>query len=1162
MCVLAMAASNAFAQAAPQSPAPQTATGDKAVTSLEEVVVTGSFIPTLPEDAAIPVEVINYEDLQNLGKPSNVDLIKNLTEVGQSIGELDRQTGYPIDAAAINLRNLGPRFTTVVFNNRRFPEQFSPAVGRFNNIASIPNAVIGNVEVLKSGGAAIYGADAVAGVVNYITRKNVTGLELNADYRYIPDSDGDYGVDGVWGTKLDEGNFMVAASYQHRSILMREDRDFSNRQYLENPGAWTSFGNPGAYIFQTGAATPANVTYANATGVRQQSATGVVRDPACNQLGGYAGLSATGSPICYGNYVPVERLVEESDQYSLFAELNDKWGNLDFHLEGLAYYRELPNASVITRTGILTFPVLGTPNGTGANAGLYDRILVSTTPSLTSTGLNPAVGIYLNNQFLNANGAPAYSPAQITSITNPAAPGRVALLSTIWTPYGAGGNPLGENFDYQRNTTTQYRLSGSLGGSLPEFLGTSLEWEVAATYHYTKDTRWTREIPTYKFQNALNGFGGAGCTQNPMPGGGGIPGAAGCYFFNPFSSAVPANLYTGVQNTTTFVGTGTYPGYDPGRGLQNNLDMIRWLYEDVSLKREYFNYILDPIIRGTLGWDLPGGPVAMALGGQFRRQDEHTDLSDNADRSINPCPQLPNGQHVTAPGLNPVTNVYNVPTSAFTGTAAACTGGLMFSKSATVLGAAGNNHRDEKRHYPVAAAFLEFKLPLLTTLNADIVGRYEKFYSDVTDVDNDVFVPSVAVKWDITDWVALRASYGETFSQVNPPAIVPPVPANGVIAGAATNGTYTSFDFPNAGVKPESGKNFSVGFIFRAGNFNGTLDYNAITIQDYTRTLTAANIVTAMLLPGELSTNPNALINCSSPLLTQGIPGFNTQPYAVLAGGACVQGVRGGAAGSQLNNVAVAGATGSAGAGGQLNGGAINFFGGQGQTNAGELVSNALDVSMSYRFDMLGGLFIPSVNGTWVTKYHFDDFVVAGVKIANGYDGVGYNNSSTGRLNQSVPEYRVGFGLLYTHDRHTINVIGRYIPSVINDDATLYNATLARNANIGPDTSVTGGCPAAGASANITTNLGNVPANSGTGLYGAPCTGYNAVVLSGTKLASYFNLDLVYRLQVTDQLNMSLNVTNVLDTDPSFARNQLSYDSGYGSPLGRTVELSASMKFK
>ena len=318
---------------------------------LEEVVVTGSFIPTLPEDAAIPVEVFNYEDLKDMGRPSNIDMIKGLTEVGQSIGELDRQTGYPIDAATVNLRNLGPRFTTVVFNNRRFPEQYSPATGRFNNVASIPNAAIGNVEVLKSGGAAIYGADAVAGVVNYITRKDVDGLEVNTEYMYISDSDGDYSVDGVWGNKFDGGNFLVSAAYQHRSKLDRIDREWSRYSYLENPSGWHTYG--GAYAAQT--ATGSAIVPAAGAGTVQRGLTGVVRDPACQDLGGFSGFSSTGSAICYAEYAPIEPLVEVSDSYSLFSELNQTIGGLDFHLEGLAYYRELPEISVISRGGPQTW---------------------------------------------------------------------------------------------------------------------------------------------------------------------------------------------------------------------------------------------------------------------------------------------------------------------------------------------------------------------------------------------------------------------------------------------------------------------------------------------------------------------------------------------------------------------------------------------------------------------------------------------------------------------------------------------------------------------------------------------------------------------------------------------------------------------------------------
>jgi outer membrane receptor protein involved in Fe transport len=252
----------------------------------------------------------------------------------------------------------------------------------------------------------------------------------------------------------------------------------------------------------------------------------------------------------------------------------------------------------------------------------------------------------------------------------------------------------------------------------------------------------------------------------------------------------------------------------------------------------------------------------------------------------------------------------------------------------------------------------------------------------------------------------------------------------------------------------------------------------------------------------------------------------------------------------------VPGPTGTLGAGGQLVTGGINFFGGQGQVNSGQLINNALDVSLSYRMDAFGGTLVPTLSGTWVTKYELDDFIVAGVKIADGYDGVGYYNRSGGRLLQGVPEYRLSFGLLFHKDIHTVNLSARYIPGVINEDATDFNSTLARNANIGPNSQV--GCPGI---ATMTSSLGNYPAGAGTAEFGTTCPGYNMAVLSGKKIPSYFNLDLLYRVEITQNFDLALNIVNVLDEDPSFARTQLAYDAGYGSPLGRTLELSAGVKF-
>ena len=301
-------------------------------------------------------------------------------------------------------------------------------------------------------------------------------------------------------------------------------------------------------------------------------------------------------------------------------------------------------------------------------------------------------------------------------------------------------------------------------------------------------------------------------------------------------------------------------------------------------------------------------------------------------------------------------------------------------------------------------------------------------------------------------------------------------------------------------------------------------------------------MITALLNPGELASNATAVINCSSPLLTQNIPGLGNQPYVRLNGnGACQQGQ------SLLNSPGTAGVNG-------LVGGAINYFGGQGQTNSGELISNAIDLTMHYTFEnVFEGTLTPSFDVTYVTKYEFEDFVVAGVKVADGYDGVGYRNNSSGRLLQGVPEYRAGFGLLYRRDKHAVNLLARYIPSIINEDATDFNAATQRNANI----ALTGACPAG----SLTADLGNVPAGAGTGEFGPFCAGFNTATLAGRRVDAYFNLDLIYRVNVTDSLSLSMNVQNVTDEDPSFARNQLAYDSGYGSPLGRTFELGASYKF-
>ena len=94
-------------------------------TTVEEVVVTGSFIAGTPEDAALPVDVIGAEDLKKQGSPSTVNLVKTITAAQSSMGESNRFLGTAAGAATVNLRGFGSSRTLVLFNGHRMAVQFN-----------------------------------------------------------------------------------------------------------------------------------------------------------------------------------------------------------------------------------------------------------------------------------------------------------------------------------------------------------------------------------------------------------------------------------------------------------------------------------------------------------------------------------------------------------------------------------------------------------------------------------------------------------------------------------------------------------------------------------------------------------------------------------------------------------------------------------------------------------------------------------------------------------------------------------------------------------------------------------------------------------------------------------------------------------------------------
>ena len=164
-----LTAASAFAQApgaqTPSTPnAPvQAATGGEATT--ERVVVTGSYIPTAETESALPVTVYTAEVLQKAGANTPVEGLRQLPSfVGNATTENDSNAGN--GSAGINLRGIGQNNVLVLINGRR------AFLGGVNNgsadINAIPISAVSRTEVLKDGASAIYGSDAVAGVVNFI----------------------------------------------------------------------------------------------------------------------------------------------------------------------------------------------------------------------------------------------------------------------------------------------------------------------------------------------------------------------------------------------------------------------------------------------------------------------------------------------------------------------------------------------------------------------------------------------------------------------------------------------------------------------------------------------------------------------------------------------------------------------------------------------------------------------------------------------------------------------------------------------------------------------------------------------------------------------------------------------------------------------------------
>lgn len=182
------AASGAAAVAAPSNAAsPSAPAGGEAVTqkpataSLKAFVVTGSRIPRSEKEGATPVTVITGQELESKGYRNVFDALQSQTQNTGFTQGADYGNTFTPAANALSLRGLGPNHTLVLVDGRRvadYPIAYDGNVN-FVNLANIPSAMIDRIEILNGAASAVYGSDAIAGVVNIIMKKHIDGLEVN-----------------------------------------------------------------------------------------------------------------------------------------------------------------------------------------------------------------------------------------------------------------------------------------------------------------------------------------------------------------------------------------------------------------------------------------------------------------------------------------------------------------------------------------------------------------------------------------------------------------------------------------------------------------------------------------------------------------------------------------------------------------------------------------------------------------------------------------------------------------------------------------------------------------------------------------------------------------------------------------------------------------------
>ncbi len=808
-CALAALLIPAAASAQATLPPDKPASAAPAADTSPEVVVTGSRIKQDPNNSALPLQIITNQDLSREGINSPEQLISFLSANGNGADNLASNSDVVSGAArgtnglsAANLRGQGSAATLVLLNGRRVAAH--GLQGSAVDVNQIPFAAISRIEVLKDGASAIYGTDAVGGVINFITKTNFTGIDISGFSDITQRGDSPiYRLSATagWGNLSEQGfNVMGAVSKSWNSALFGNQRDFVNGNQPNRGLSIDTRGTPVATAF------PINPTAAG-VGITQggtllggtsQCLTGTA--PNCTTfnpayLGNAPGFVVPGTTTAAVGGVNPLRLPGGAGCDSVDGGMNYDsvlWANAS---AGLACAWDTGRAATLQQP-IQTLTYYGRAT---ARIGGSHEIFAEVTGSRAESHK-----IFSNNQYSanNTNMPIAYPLNGLTAATyNAVYNSIVAVLPGVAVNYG---KPIAFRWrcldcgPREYNTTTKtFRAAVGIDG--PLFAG----WDYRAGASYASSEAVSTlgsgysYRGTYTTQAAVDyakAHGNPAAVLNgpdpraPTAPGASAPGIVGLFnsgIINPFSATQTPQALAALDAVSA-------------KGVK--------LYGGKYEVRQF-----DASVSGGL-FRLPGGEVKVALGVDYRRESYSFNGSSAADPT-----QSPDIFNVAFDNVNALSGVSRT----------------------------------------VKAAYGEVLFPVFSMLEFSAAGRLD----DYTGFGS-TFNPKFTAKFRPVDWLMFRGSYNTgfrvpSFNQIFNGVTQSPNPGNTLVdpttcAGGKVDQTIPgctaitpdSLSGGNLTLHPETSKQYSVGAVFTPSrHFSATADFWSINVDNVIGTITLTQLL-------------------------------------------------------------------------------------------------------------------------------------------------------------------------------------------------------------------------------------------------------------------------------------------------------------------------------